>query len=240
MTGAASEGFNTVTLPVEMQDNNYTAFATNISGYAEGTGSSHAYVMAKAGVVNSLTTTSIGVFSQNSGERYSWQVSGYAAESAYASAGMRLEYYYVGNFEQSAIEQTAGITAETLNGKADCNLLNTTDNVDIVVESQMPTANNGYTWYKKYKSGWVEQGGRFSSTATNSFNTITMPVAMRDTNYCVFSSNLTNYQEGVSSSHAYVMEKTASIYNLTTTTIGVFSQNTGRDFVWQVSGMSAQ
>lgn len=135
---------------------------------------------------------------------------------------------------------TPDTSAETLNTKADRNLLNTTDNVDIVVESQLPTAENGYTWYRKYKSGWVEQGGRFSSSVTNSFNTITMPVAMHDTNYCVFSSNLTNYVEGTGSSHAYVMEKVASIYHLTTTTIGVFSQNTGRNFVWQVSGMSAQ
>ncbi len=123
--------------------------------------------------------------------------------------------------------------------KADTDLGNIPTNYDYVVESQLPTADNGYTWYRKYKSGWVEQGGSFSSTVTNSFNTITMPVAMRDTNYCVFSSNLTNYEAGTGSSHAYVMEKAASIYNLTTTTIGVFSQNKDRDFIWQVSGMSA-
>lgn len=33
------------------------------------------------------------------------------------------------------------------------------DNYDFVVESQLPTAENNYTWYRKYKSGWVEQGG---------------------------------------------------------------------------------
>ena len=133
-----------------------------------------------------------------------------------------------------------GAIAEALNNKVDLPTPSTPqDAVDYVVEKQDPTSANGYTWYRKYKSGWVEQGGRFSSTATNSFNTITMPVAMRDTNYCVFSSNLTNYIEGTGSSHSYVMEKAASIYNLTTTTIGVFSQNTGRDFVWQVSGYAA-
>ncbi|MBP9999681.1 MAG: hypothetical protein KBT14_03260, partial [Proteobacteria bacterium] len=31
--------------------------------------------------------------------------------------------------------------------------------IDYVVESQTPTAENNYTWYRKYKSGWVEQGG---------------------------------------------------------------------------------
>ena len=31
--------------------------------------------------------------------------------------------------------------------------------IDPVVAFQVPTADNGYTWYRKYASGWVEQGG---------------------------------------------------------------------------------
>ena len=30
---------------------------------------------------------------------------------------------------------------------------------DYVVAWQSPTADNNYTWYRLYKSGWVEQGG---------------------------------------------------------------------------------
>ena len=30
---------------------------------------------------------------------------------------------------------------------------------DYVIEWQMPTAENNHTWYRKYKSGWVEMGG---------------------------------------------------------------------------------
>lgn len=33
---------------------------------------------------------------------------------------------------------------------------------DYVVAWQMPTAENNYTWYRKYKSGWLEQGGKLS------------------------------------------------------------------------------
>jgi len=29
---------------------------------------------------------------------------------------------------------------------------------DYVVETQLPTADNDYTWYRKYKSGWTESG----------------------------------------------------------------------------------
>lgn len=32
--------------------------------------------------------------------------------------------------------------------------------IDYVVAWQTPTADNNYTWYRKYASGWVEQGGR--------------------------------------------------------------------------------
>lgn len=50
---------------------------------------------------------------------------------------------------------------------------------DYVVESQAPTAENNYTWYRKYKSGWVEQGG-FSTSQT-----ITLPVEMADSHYTI-------------------------------------------------------
>lgn len=92
-------------------------------------------------------------------------------------------YFYVGNFEQSAVEQTAGLNAELFNNKADRNLLNTTDNVDIVIESQLPTEDNGYTWYRKYKSGWVEQGGQSDNTKQSVIYTVTLPVPMSNENY---------------------------------------------------------
>lgn len=31
---------------------------------------------------------------------------------------------------------------------------------DFVIDYQVPTAANNYTWYRRYKSGWVEQGIR--------------------------------------------------------------------------------
>lgn len=54
-----------------------------------------------------------------------WQVSGYAHESELINIiNQPFEYYYAGNFEQSAVEQTAGLNAELFNGKADVNLNN--------------------------------------------------------------------------------------------------------------------
>ena len=51
---------------------------------------------------------------------------------------------------------------------------------DYVVEWQRPTAENNHTWYRKYKSGWVEQGG------ISNFDTTTqLLVSMRDSNYTI-------------------------------------------------------
>ena len=41
--------------------------------------------------------------------------------------------------------------------------------VDTVVAFQAPTASNNYTWYRKYSSGWVEQGIHGNLSAANSF-----------------------------------------------------------------------
>ena len=49
---------------------------------------------------------------------------------------------------------------------------------DYVVQSQTPTSSNNYTWYRKYKSGWVEQGGLMSNGALTGQVTLsaTMPI----------------------------------------------------------------
>ncbi len=64
------------------------------------------------------------------------------------------------------------------------------ENYDFVVASQAPTAENNYTWYRRYQSDWVEQGG--NSKAID----ITLPIEMADTKYhiqltgtCVTANN---------------------------------------------------
>lgn len=58
--------------------------------------------------------------------------------------------------------------------------LNTLNAYDYVIESQLPTADNNYTWYRKYKSGWVEQGQKVSTLSNNTQKNITLPVALID------------------------------------------------------------
>ena len=38
---------------------------------------------------------------------------------------------------------------------------------DYVIASQIPTETNNYTWYRKYKSGWIEQGGIIKMAETS-------------------------------------------------------------------------
>lgn len=147
---------------------------------------------------------------------------------------MRL-YFWVGTFDQTATEQTAGLNAEMFNGKADCNLLNTTDNVDIVIESQLPTGDNGYTWYRKYKSGWVEQGGDGISVVEIGSKTVTLPVPMADTRYVAL---VADNSYNVSSAS----EINVGIQKYSTTQVRIFTQYILPNTIstsWFVCGMAA-
>ena len=72
---------------------------------------------------------------------------------------------------------------------------------DWVVESQLPTAENNYTWYRKYKSDWVEMGGLLSGRS------ITFPIEFAQIPTLVFG----NYSSGTSNTPQ-------NVYNEITTT----------------------
>lgn len=90
------------------------------------------------------------------------------------SATEQYLYFYVGNFTQAAIENTAGITTEEMNNKVNIG--------HEVIEFQEPTAANNYTWYRKYRDGWVEQGVLELSFTTTA-QTWTFVIPMADTHY---------------------------------------------------------
>lgn len=94
-----------------------------------------------------------------------------------------------------------------------------------VIEFQAPTADNNYTWYRKYADGWVEQGG-ITTTTTGS---VTLPVEMADTNYTVTAGF---YYSVASTWNA------GSIRPSTTTTLGV-NLNNANSLTWEVKGMAA-
>ena len=145
-------------------------------------------------------------------------------------------YFYVGNFEKEAIEQTAGITTETLNSKADSDLGNIPANYDYVVESQEPTAENGYTWYRKYKSGWVEQGGR-TTTVAGQITPYTLPVVMANTEYTITATAHLMHTGNAAGVNFSAIDTTSfSAWSNIFGTTGYHAV----PFSWFVSGMSAQ
>lgn len=127
-----------------------------------------------------------------------------------------------------------GAISEALNNKSDRDLRNVdnTAGADAVIEYQLPTAGNNYTWYRKYKSGWVEQGGYRTSVSNT---TITLPVPMADTNYTLIKTINNDYQGNTNG----VTWGSASAAKISTTQIRL-NQTSGGDMQsWQVSGMAA-
>ena len=119
-----------------------------------------------------------------------------------------------------------GQLSEALNDKSDRDLRNvdTTAKADAVIDFQVPTAENGYTWYRKYKSGWVEQGGKFSNAGE-----VVFPVIMADNNFTAVAT--------------YIATSTVSNSigcNLMSNGRGMYiNSQSGYYGTWKVEGMAA-
>lgn len=130
-------------------------------------------------------------------------------------------YFYIGNFTQTATENTAGLNAEMFNDL----------NTHKVIEFQEPTAQNNYTWYRLYADGWVEQGGYIPAN-TGTSGTITLSVEMANTSYTVTSNTGNN-----GANNFFNIDTQAG--NITTTTMNWYKSSTALAGSWQVSGMAA-
>lgn len=105
-----------------------------------------------------------------------------------------------------------------------------------LIDFQIPTAENGYTWYRKYADGWVEQGG-VNTTANDTTVTISLPITMFDNNYTVQKTCTTNNSFLLGN----ISFRTFAVATKTTTSFQTFAnQHSTGGFNWQVSGMSAQ
>ena len=112
---------------------------------------------------------------------------------------------------------------------------------DYVVESQLPTAQNNYTWYRKYKSGWVEQGGICPKTSFSMGSGVTT-----DVSGVVFPLTLTETPRIVSITND-MMFFNVHVKELTTTSMKLRVSNqlpvsytqTACNIFWSVSGIAA-
>ena len=155
--------------------------------------------------------------------------------------GLTTQYSEIANKESTAVllAEMAEIHSEIVTVAAQITALGdvsqirsditTLQGYDYVVESQSPTADNNYTWYRKYKSGWIEQGGVSTS------HEITFPVTMADTNYTVLC--------GMKISSSNTGNPTITYDNKATTGIMILLRwdgtGTTGERCWQVSGFAA-
>lgn len=80
--------------------------------------------------------------------------------------------------------------------KANTDLSNVPSNIDYVVESKV---NSNGSWYRKYKSGWLEQGGIGLTVSGDGTKTVTLIKPFKDTKYIVNwldQDGFTSYGEG--------------------------------------------
>lgn len=130
-----------------------------------------------------------------------------------------------------------GAITEALNDKSDRDLRNvdTTAKADAVIDYQEPTSANNYTWYRKYKSGWVEQG-QYTTTTSGQITQFNYPVAMSDSNYTL-QITPAYFNSGSSA--------TVNVVTKTETGFSAWGNQTGQGGYWavpcgwQVSGMAA-
>lgn len=100
------------------------------------------------------------------------------------------------------------------------------DTADYVIESQVPTEENNYTWYRKYASGWIEQGGRATS------QDVTFPIPMANTNYaCIINTLYNSTSTAIYSDLGYIVSQQ---------TTGFTKGGNATKFQWVVYGEYAK
>lgn len=105
---------------------------------------------------------------------------------------------------------------------------------DFVIVRKSPTAQDP-TWYRMYKSGWVEQGGVVTGNATGWDATVTFPIIMRDTTYTV------KCQAGRNDGSGSGINNQAFIHTFSTTGLVVDLYGDGKttQLWWEVNGFAA-
>ena len=103
-----------------------------------------------------------------------------------------------------------------------------------VIAFQAPTAENNYTWYRKYADGWVEQGGK-ASTPNGGDVTVNLPITMSDANYIIQATGTQTLGGGEYQKVGWFGQASSSFRLFSAGGQGSWYSNT---IYWQVSGMA--
>lgn len=138
-------------------------------------------------------------------------------------------YPWISAFTSAVPASTAQAAEFTgaLSGKANTDLSNVLANIDYVVESKVPTESDP-SWYRKYKSGWLEQGGLVASTsgATGTVQTLLKPFA--NANY-----TLTATARGTFDRSFLITSKAATTFSC------AYSSSAVGAYDWRAEGLGA-
>ena len=136
----------------------------------------------------------------------------------------------------ASVSQAAEFTG-ALSGKANTDLSNVSANIDYVVDYKNPTADDP-SWYRVYKSGWVEQGGVIPATEGN----ITFLKPFANINYTVVGNISLTYrragQGDGSGSVLFFPEATSFCY--VTWAARNFGDIGNQNISWRAEGQGAQ
>jgi hypothetical protein len=132
-------------------------------------------------------------------------------------------------------EQQSAQLASEMQMKAQTDLANVTANLDFVVESWNDGQGN---WYRKYRSGWVEQGGKVSGVqgTQNQDITVSLLVEMANTEYFASFSftGATVYRNDFYGGHMGAYQKTINSFVTFISNVAGINEK-----VWRVEGQGA-
>lgn len=163
------------------------------------------------------------------GQGTRWYAFGYAA----ATPMENIKYPWIVSFTAAVPASTAQAAEFTnaLTGKANTDLSNVLANIDYVVESKVPTESDP-SWYRKYKSGWIEQGGETPTVAGGHTTTVTLLKPYSNTVYNVMVQPIGAYTNSGEANNV--------IPTRTTTNFVIASgQIATQAFSWRAEGQGA-
>ena len=127
----------------------------------------------------------------------------------------------------TTLEQTIATLTETITTLT--NKITALENDDRVIE----TYRTATSFYRKYASGWVEQGGYSSNNTGNQVVTIPLLIEMLDTNY-----NIQLTRRAAQNQVLQVYEESTNDDSKTTTSFDVYWEGATGAFYWYVCGDS--
>lgn len=157
-----------VPFPLAFANTNYTVNGLRVENLDA---LAYSYVKSKA-------ADSFILYGQGGGNNFNWTAQGYA-DTSLIQDEFEYEYFFLGtSVNETSVDVGQIITA--LTAKADVDLNNVSSNIDYVVEAWQ--SDDGSMWYRRYKSGWLEQGGT-QKVYTN--QVLSFPAPFADTNYAL-------------------------------------------------------